>query len=109
MMEISFAPPSLIIQGQTAGGGGEMDVEIAFEIAAESVVGKIDTRDEVILGGELFNDVGGKGNDFIKEMAIEPEEGLKFKRQSPCDMLPSGVRERIKSGFDPIVGGFFPA
>jgi len=109
MMEISVTPPSLIIQCQTAGGGGKMNMEIAFEIAAESVIGKIDARDEVILGGELFNDVGGKGKDFIKEMAIEPEEGLQFKRQSPCDMLPRGVRECVKSGFNPIVGGFFPA
>ena len=109
MIKISIANPAFEIRRQTAGGGGKMDMEIAFEVAAKSVVGKEDAGDEVILGGELFNDAGGKGRDFIKEMTIEPEEGLKFKRQSPGDMLPDGVGERVKSGFDPIVGGLFTA
>lgn len=109
MVEISAFNPGIIIKSQAAGRGGKMDMEVAFEIAAESVVGKEDAGDEVILGGELFNDAGGEGRDFVKEMTIEPEEGLKFKRQRPGDMLPDSVGERVKSGFDPIVGGLFTA
>ncbi len=108
-MEIGLANPALIIRRQTAGGGGKMNMEIAFEITTESVDGKVDAGEEVFFCGELFNDAGGEGRDFIEEMTINPEEGLQFGRQSPGDMLPDGVRERIKSGFDPIIGGFFPA
>jgi len=109
MMEISAFNPGVIIKSQTAGSGGKMNMEVAFKIAAESARGKEDAGDEVILGGELFNDAGGDRRDFVKEMTIEPEEGLKFKRQSPGDMLPSGVRERVKSGFNPVVSGLFTA
>lgn len=109
MMEISTFDPGIIIKSQTAGSGGKMNMKVAFEIAAESMVGKEDSGDEVILGGELFNDACGEGRDFVKEMAIEPEEGLKFKWQCPGDVLPDGVGKRVKSGFDPIVGGFFTA
>lgn len=108
-MEIGLANPALIIRRQTAGGGGKMNMEIAFEITTESVDGKVDAGDEVFFCGELFNDAGGEGRDFIEEMTINPEEGLQFGRQSPCDMLPDGVGESVKSGFDPVVGGFFPA
>lgn len=109
MMEISAFNPGIMIKSQAAGSGGKVNMEVAFEIAAESVGGKEDTGNEVILGGELFNDAGGDRRDFIEEMAIEPEEGLKFKRQSPGDLLPGGIGERVKSGFNPVVSGFFAA
>jgi len=109
MMEIGVAHPALIIQCHPAGGGGKMNMEIAFEIAAESMDGRIDAREEMFLSSEVFNDVGRDRSDFVEEVAVEPEKRLKMSGQSEGNVLPSRVRECVKSGFDPIVGGFFPA
>ena len=109
MMEIGVAHPALIIQCQTAGGGGKMNMEIAFEIASKSMDGRIDARDEMFLRSEVFGDVGRDRSDFVEKMAVEPEKRLKMSGQSESNVLPSRVRECVKSGFDPIVGGLFPA
>lgn len=84
-------------------------MEIAFEIAAESMNGRIDARQEMFLSGELFNDVGRDRRQFIEEMAIEPKERLKVSGQGEGNLLPDSVRQCVKSGFNPIVGGLFSA
>lgn len=109
MMEIGVAHPALKIQCQTAGGGGKMNMEIAFEIAAESMDGSIDSREEMFLRSEVFNDVGRDRSDFVEKVAVKPEKRLKMSGQSESNVLPGRVRECVKSGFDPIVGGLFPA
>lgn len=109
MMKISLADPGLIIQGQTAGSGGKMDMEIAFEIAAESMDGGINTWNEIVLSGEVINDFAGYRSQFVEKVAVEPEERLKMSWDGESNVLPSRVRERIKSGFDPIISILFAA
>lgn len=86
-----------------------MDVEIAFKVPSECVDGQIDAGQEVMLRGQLFDDVGGERRNRVKEVAIDPEKGLEVGRQGPGDMLPCRVWKGVESGFNPIVGGFFAA
>lgn len=109
MMKISVSNPAFIIQRQAAGCSGKMNMEITFEIAAESMIGRVDARDEMLLGGKVFNDVGRDRTKFIEKATVEPEERLKMIRQGKRDVLPKGVREDIKSGFDPIISVLFAA
>lgn len=108
-MEISVWFPELAIESQPAGGGGKMDMEIAFKITAESVDSGIDAGDEMFLSGDVFNNLGQDKRNFIEKPAVEPEERLKLSRQGESDVLPNGVWESVKSGFDPVVGGLFSA
>lgn len=111
MIKINVADPAFEIRGQTAGGSGKMDMEIAFEIAAESMDGGIDAWDErpFVLIGKVADDLGWDRSKFIKKVAVEPEERLQMIGQSESDVLPNGVWERIKSGLDPIVSVLFTA
>ncbi len=109
MIEIDIRLPGFIVKRQTADGGGEVDMEVAFEVASESVSGRIDARDVMFLSGDVFNDVGRNRGKFVEKMAVDPEERLELFRHGPSNVLPSGVGERVKSGVNPIVGGLFPA
>ena len=109
MIKISIANPAFEIRRQTAGGGGKMDMEIAFEIASESMDGRVDAWEEMFFCGDAIDNAGWDRRQFVEKMAVEPEERLQMIRQSKSNVLPNGVRERVKSGFDPIVRGFFTA
>jgi hypothetical protein len=53
-------------------------MDIAFEVPSERVNSQEDAGQEVMLGGELFDDVGGERWEEVQELAIHPEEGLKL-------------------------------
>ena len=108
-MKIGIWFPGLAIESQTANGSGKMNMEITFEVAAESMIGRVDARNEMLLSSKVFNDVGRNRSKFVEKPAIEPEERLKMIRQGKSNVLPKGVGERVKSGFNPVVGGLFPA
>jgi hypothetical protein len=109
MMEIDIANPALVIQSQTADGGGKMDMEVAFEIASESVVGRIDAREEMFLNGDIVDNAGWDRSEFVEKMAVEPEKRLKLIGERKNNVLPGSIREYVKSGFDPIISVLFTA
>jgi len=78
MVEVGVGNPLLVIEGKAPGGGGEVDMDIAFEVPSERVNSQEDAGQEVMLGGELFDDVGGERWEEVHELAIHPEEGLKL-------------------------------
>ena len=78
MVEVGVGNPLLVIEGKAPGGGGEVDMDIAFEVPSERVNGQEDAGQEVMRGGELFDDVGGERWEEVQELAIHPEEGLKL-------------------------------
>lgn len=80
MVEIGVGNPLLAIEGKATGGGGEMDMEIPFEVSSEGVNGQEDAGQEVMLSGKPFDDVGGEWRKGVQEMAIRPKEGLKLGR-----------------------------
>jgi len=43
MVEIGVGNPLLVIKGKAPGGGGEVDMDIAFEVPSEGVDGQEDT------------------------------------------------------------------
>ena len=107
MVEVGMRNPLSVIEGKAPDGGGEVDMNIAFQIPSERVDGQEDAGQEAPLGGELFDEVGGKWGEEVKKMAIDPEEGLQWFGECPGDMLPDGVGEGVEGGFDPVVSGFF--
>jgi hypothetical protein len=42
MVEVGVGNPCLVIEGEAAGGGGQVDVDIAFEVPSEGVKGQED-------------------------------------------------------------------
>ena len=59
MREIGIGDPGLIIRCEAARSGGQVNMGVAFEIAAEGVRGQIDAGQEHFFGGPLLNNVGG--------------------------------------------------
>ena len=80
MVEVGVGNPLLVIEGKAPGGGGEVDMDIAFEVPSERVNGQEDAGQEVMLGGKLFDDVGGEWWKGVKEMAIRPRRRVEVGR-----------------------------
>lgn len=80
MIEINFAHPAFAVRSQTASGGGKMDMEITFEIAAESMHGGIDAREERFFYGQVNDNAGGDRCEFVEKMTVKPEERLQMIR-----------------------------
>jgi hypothetical protein len=107
MVEVGVGNPCLVIEGEAAGGGGKVEMEIAFEVPSERVNGQEDARKEAALGSQSFDDGSGERWKSVEEVAIDPEERLQGFGKCPGDMLPDGVGEGVEGGFDPVVSGFF--
>ena len=108
VVEKAFGEPALAILGETTDGGGQMEVKIAFEIAAEGVADLENTGGEALFARQFQDDVGGQGWDEIEEMTITPEEFPEMGGHGEGDVLPGGVRQNIEVGFDPFIGGLLP-
>ena len=74
MIEIGVRNPAIMCKGETAESGGEMDVDIAFKVSAESMYCEINSRDEFFLQRQLFDNACGNRREFIHEVAVDPEE-----------------------------------
>jgi hypothetical protein len=109
VIEIGVRDPAVMCKGETAEGAGEMDVEIAFKVSAESMDCEINSRYKSFLQRQLFNDACGDSRGFIHEVAVDPEEIPKDIRHGEGDMLPFGVGKSVKTVFYPDVGSFFTA
>jgi hypothetical protein len=109
MVEIDITHPAFSVRGQAASGGGKMDMKIAFEIASESVDGRISAREEILFFGKFNDNISRDWGEFVEKITINPEERLQLIRQSESKVLPGCVRESVKSGFDPIVSVLFAA
>jgi hypothetical protein len=107
MVEVGVGNPCLVIEGKAAGGGGKVEMEIAFEVPSERVNGQEDAGKEAALGSQSFDDGSGERWKSVEEVAIDPEERLQGFGKCPGDMLPDGVGEGVEGGFDPVVSGFF--
>ena len=46
MVEVGVGNPCLVIEGKAAGGGGKVEMEIAFEVPSERVNGQEDAGKE---------------------------------------------------------------
>ena len=91
MGEIDVGHPGGVIQGKAAGSGGQMDVAVAFQIAAKGVKSQIDAWDKAFFSRPLFNDISGEDGNKIEEVTIHPKKGLQGSRECPGDMLPEGI------------------
>jgi hypothetical protein len=67
----------LVIEGKVPGGGGEVEMDVTFQVPSERVDGQQDAGQEALLGGELLDDVNGKGREGIQEMAITRFAGMR--------------------------------
>jgi hypothetical protein len=107
MVEVGVGNPCLVIEGKATGGGGQMDMNIAFEVPSERVNGQEDAGKEAALGSQSFDDGSGERWKSVEEVAIDPEERLQGVGKCPGDMLPDGGGEGVEGGLNPMVGGFF--
>ena len=109
MKEIGIRNPAVMDKGEPADSRGERNMEITFKVSAKSMYSEINSRDELFLQRQLFNNACGNSRDFIHEVAVDPEEIPKDAGQGEGEMLPFGVGKRVEAVFDPNVCGFFTA
>jgi hypothetical protein len=109
VVEKAFGAPVLAILGKAADGGGQMDVEIALEMASEGMNGQENAGVEPLFARQRQDEVGRQRGDPREEVAVEPEEFPKPRGHGERDVLPSGVGQNIELGFDPFIGGLLSA
>ena len=84
-------------------------MEVAFDVPAESVYGKIYAYREVLFLGLSQDDSCGTGCEQPHQPPVCPYDVLEFMRERECDMLPGGVWQfRVRIG-DPHVRRLFSA
>lgn len=76
MGKINVREPGFTIQRESAGGGGQMDMAVALQIASEGMQGQKDAGKKQFFCGPLFNDIGGKTREVVEKVTIAPEERL---------------------------------
>ena len=86
-----------------------MDMNISFQISAEGMESQIDTWEEALFSGQIFDNISGNKRYFVYKIAIEPEEIPKISRHGKGNMLPGSIRESIEAVFNPVISGFFAA
>lgn len=74
MIEIGVVDPLRVTERKPTRCGGEMDMHISFEVSAESMNGKKDTREKALFARPVFNDVCGNGGNKVHEVSVQPEK-----------------------------------
>ena len=57
MVEVGIPDPLRMAEGKSTRCGGEMDMDISFEVSAKGVDGKKDTRKKTLSERPIFNKV----------------------------------------------------
>ena len=104
MVEISVPDPLRMAEGKSAGCGGEMDMDIPFEVSAEGMDGKKNTREKTFFERPLLNDGCSDEGNKVHEVAIKPEKDPEFCWHGKGDVLPGGFGEGIQAVFNPDIG-----
>ena len=107
MIEVSFPNPRGMAGGKSTGCGGEMDMDISFEVSAKGVDGKKDTGEKTLSERPIFNNSCSDEGDKVHEVAVKPEKDPEFCWHGKGDVLPGGFGEGIQAVFNPDIGGFF--
>ena len=70
---------------------------------------QVNPRNELLLCGLRFDDIGSERSDFIGEMSIVPKNIPEHIGHSESDVLPACLRQSVIGILHPNVGGFFTA
>lgn len=109
MIEVGFSNPLRMAGGKTACCGGEVYVDISFEVSAEGMDGKKDTREKPFLVCPIFDDRCGNKWNTVHKIPIQPEEIPEFFRHGKGNMLPGSFWQCVKTIFDPDVSSLLAA
>jgi len=104
MIEVSVPNPLGMAGGESTGCGGEVDMDIPFEVSAKGVDGKKDTGKKTPFKSPLFYDGCSDEGDKVHEIAIKPEKDPEFCWHGKGDVLPGGFGEGIQAVFNPDIG-----
>lgn len=104
MIEIGFANPCSVEKGKPTHCGGEVNMDIPFEVSAEGMDGKKDTRKKPFLMCPIFDDGCCDKGDKVHKVTIQPEEVPEVFRQSKGNVLPGSSGKSVKTIFNPDVG-----
>jgi hypothetical protein len=107
MMKEGIGIPGLFVESNTSESGWEVEMDVAFEVASESMDREEDARCEVLRLSKLYDDISSNEGYFFKEMSVEPEEIPEFRGQCESDMLVSGFWKGIEFLGNPLIGTFF--
>lgn len=106
MIEISLADPLRMAEGKSTCCGGEMDMNISFEVSAKGVDGKKDTGEKTLFESPIFNDGCSDEGDKVHEVAVKPEKDPEFPWHGKGNVLPGGFGKGVQAVFNPDVGCF---
>lgn len=68
MVEISFTDPLRMAGGKSTGCGGEMDMDIFFQVSAKGMVGKKDAGTNPLFVSPILNDSCSDEWDKVHEV-----------------------------------------
>ena len=105
MIEVSFPDPLGMAGGKSTSSGGEMDMDISFQVSAKGVDGKKDTGEKTLFVSPIFNNGCSDEGDKVHEVAVKPEKDPEFCWHGKGDVLPGGFGEGIQAVFNPDVSG----
>lgn len=103
MIEVSFSNPVRMAGGKTACCGGEMDMDIFFEVSAKGVDGKKDTGDKALFECPIFNNGCSDKGEEIHKVSVKPEKDPEFLWHGKGNVLPGGFWKGIHAVFDPYI------
>lgn len=104
MIEVRVPNPLGIAGGESTGCGGEMDMDISFEVSAKGVDGKKDTGKKPLFERPIFYNRCSDEGDKVHEGAVKPEKDPEFAWHGKGNVLPGSFGEGIQAVFNPDVG-----
>lgn len=104
MVEVGLPDPLRMAEGKSTCCGGEMDMDISFEVSAKGVDGKKDTGEKTLFERPIFNDGCSDEGDKVHEVAVKPEKDPEFCWHGKGDVLPGSFGKGIQAVFNPDVG-----
>ena len=96
-----------MVEGQPRCGGGEVNMQVAFEVSAKSMYYQIDSRNKSLFFRLCFNDAGSDRSDFIDERSIVPENVPEYIGHGESDVLPARAGQSIVGILHPNVSSLF--
>ena len=109
MVEVGLPDPLRLAEGKSTCCGGEMDVDIPFEVSAEGMDSQKDARPKPFFVRPIIDDGCGDEGDTIHQVTIEPEEYPEGFRHGKGNVLPDSSGKGVKAVLNPDISGLLTA
>lgn len=107
LTEADFLPLSVLINA--AAGDGDVDMRVPVESSAVRVDGAENTDIQRPFSGGVQQIIDGQAAEVVKQPAVDLKQGPQCIGEGEDEVYPVAVRQAVKLGGDPDIGGLFTA